>query len=219
MTLKKFDAYDSPIYLSNCSIAIHDALSAAEYSCDPSNYPANELQSRVEHRWLGSNEYKNWQAAMPAKTPPELKLQQSDPSKCDPSNISNLINSSGDLLSKGQFLFHAGTMPSQKSCTTNPLSTSISPGPAFNNGLWRGKAGHAGILDLGVLQIASDDVGAFVYKHRGNVKFKQELEVLLPSGVWLSPVRKKAVSCNFGTCDANGKPTKITVNVVHVMVF
>jgi hypothetical protein len=73
-------------------------------------------------------------------------------------------------------------------------------------------------LDLGVLEIASDDVVAFVYKHRGNVNFKQELEVLLPLGVYLSPLRKTTVSSNFRTCDANGKSRKITVNVVHVRV-
>lgn len=218
MTLQKFDAYDPPINLANGSVVIDDALSAAVYCCHPSNYPANDLLSSVEDRWLGSNEYKNWQAAMPAKTPQELRLHQSDPSKCNPSSISDLIRSSGDLLTRGQFLFHAGAMPSQKLCTTNPLSTSISPGPAFSNGLWRGKAGHAGILDLGVLEIASDDILAFAYKHRGNVTFKQELEVLLPLGVWLYPHSKKTISGNFRTCDANGKSRKITVNVVHVRV-
>jgi hypothetical protein len=218
MTLEKFSAYDPPITLKNNSVAISDALSAAMYSCTPSNYPANDLLGPVQDRWLCSKEYKIWRASMPAKTPKKLRAHQSEPSKCNPSEISALIGSCGDLLERGQFLFHAGVMPSQKIRTTKPLSTSISPGPAFSNGLWRGKAGHVGNLDLGVLEITSNNVCAFVYKHRGNVKFKQELEVLLPSGVLLTPRRKTIVSRNFRTGDANGRPRTIIVNVVHVCV-
>lgn len=218
MTLGKFDAFDPPIYLRNGSLTFSDALGAASYCCNPSNYPANALLQSVEDRWFSSNEYKNWQAAMPAKTPKELRLHQSEPSKCNPNEISDLIGSCGDLLERGQFLFHAGDLPSCTVCTTKPLSTSISPGPAFSNGLWRGKAGHAGNLDLGVLEIDSDNIQAFVFKHRGNVKFKEELEVLLPSGVLLTPNSKQVVSSNFSTSDANGSSRTITVNVVHVSV-
>lgn len=218
MTLPKFNAYDPPIMLENNSINISDAFSSAKYCCNPKNHPANNLFGPIEEKWLGSKEYKAWQAAMPSKTPQGLRKHQSQPANCNASAISGLIKTCGDLLTSGQVLFHAGAWSGQNSCTTKPLSTSMSPGPAFMNGLWRGKAHRLGFLDLWVLEIASDNVRAFVYKHRGNVKFKQELEVLLPSGVNMSHQGTTTVSNSFPSSDANGTSKMLAVKIVHLKI-
>lgn len=218
MTLPRFDAYEPPIALGNGSIVISDALSAAAYCCDPNNHPANDLLGRIEESWLGSKEYKTWQAAMPAKTPQELRKHQVQSATCNAGTVSGLIDTCGDLLTRGQFLFHAGAWSSQSSRTAKPLSTSMSPGPAFMNGLWGGKAHQMGFLDLCVLEIASEDVRAFVYKHRGNVRFKQELEVLLPSGVCLSHQSTTTISNSFPSRDVNENTKLLAVNVMHVML-
>jgi hypothetical protein len=218
MTLPKFDAYDPPMALQNRSINICNAFFAAEYCCDPVNQPANNLFGQIENRWLDSKEHKYWQSSMPAKTPPMLKRHQSQPSVCNGSTMLGLIKTHGDFLAAGQFLFHAGAWLAHDFETTAPLSTSISPGPALMNGRWQGKAHRFGSLDLWVLEVASSRVQAFVFKHRGNVKHKQELEVLLPPGIFLSHQSTKVVTTKFPSSDANGLTKMLTVSVVHLKV-
>tara|TARA_R100000935_G_scaffold26906_1_gene47029 strand:- start:3888 stop:4598 length:711 start_codon:yes stop_codon:yes gene_type:complete len=161
---------------------INDPVSAARYVANGA--PDSGLDNHISNMLRASAGLKQWRRAMPSRTPKPLSVFQRKYVEHDIQAVTKEIQQHGRLLSPGQRLFHGGLWWGDGP-TSKPLSTSFSPQVAFKNAEWKGKAYDAGRIDLMVLKVASPNVKAFAFKHKGTSN-GHEKEVLLLPGLTLT---------------------------------
>ena len=150
----------------------------------------NELERFIDEMLDRSKAYKLMRQKMPSKTPKVLADYQKRYRKCDFREVDQAINSYGDLLAEGQYLFHGGLWPDHPDhmkiefTTTRPLSTTFSPQVALLNAEFRGKAYDANRIDLFVLYVKNPKTKVFVFRRKGTM-LGHEKEVLFASGATL----------------------------------
>ncbi|WP_170907948.1 MULTISPECIES: hypothetical protein [Vibrio] len=126
-------------------------------------------------------------------------LYRNIPQKAELHSVDAEIRDFGSLLPSGQTLFHGGSLPLNRPLVTNrPLSTTYCPQVA----LWhadndrlpdRNPTPVVWVLTVG--QACSKK--AIVFK-KGGSNMANEFEVLIESGVIVSPTRCQTKSCVFG---------------------
>lgn len=161
--------------------------------------------------------YKQWQQAMPSKTPAELSRYQKYYPNCNFAQVSAEIEAIGHLLSEGQCLFHAGLWPIPGNFlqTDRPLSTSFCPQVALRNADHKGKAYDAGRIDLFVLKVTNPKTKIFAYKRKGT-NLGHENEVVFAAGAELS-LRSAILVNNNYPAGKHGFPDKrISVRVLAI---
>lgn len=175
--------------------SIADAHAAADYMAELAVDIG--LGNFIRDALTKSPVYKQWQQAMPSKTPAAISGYQKTYPLCDFSAVTNEINQYGSPLSPGQCLFHGGLWPGCSSLvTTRPLSTSLCPQVALRNAEHKAKAYDAGQLDLWVLRAINPKTKAFAFKLKGT-NLGHESEVLLASGAQLTLKGKKLIRANY----------------------
>ncbi|MFP2420046.1 hypothetical protein ACLEUK_07385 [Pseudescherichia vulneris] len=197
---------------------IQNPMDAAEFIA------ANQNESRLD--WFvikfldRSDEYLKWLSLMPSSVPIELLNYQDSYPPDDFSIIDQAVKQHGIVLPDGQFLFHGGLWPKDKSgkrsstfVTDRVLSTSFCPKVALNNGEWKGKAWDANRLDLIVIKTNASKTKAFVYDKELE-GHGYELEVLFAKGATLTLISETEVCKNRVVNKYQCKPKNIETYVL-----
>lgn len=141
------------------------------------------LANEYEQALASSQTYTAAKTAMPnLRQVPELrKYRTTYPNFCH-SILEIEINNHGDILAKGQILYHGGTWPcTGNSILTNKvLSTSLSPQVAMSHGA------APTVNQIWKITISSNYISAFVFNDVSNQSMAHEKEVLLSSNVTLT---------------------------------
>lgn len=200
----------------NLLATISDAETAAAHiACGVSD---NGLSNHINTVLSKSPVYKEWQRAMPSKTPAAISKYQTDYTHCDLDEVSKEIELYGVPLNPGQCLFHGGLWTGGSSTVTGrPLSTSLCPQVALKNAEYKAKAYDAGRLDLIVLRITDLTTKAFVFKKNGT-KLGHEREVLMASGLLLTLKNVTLIRPDHLACKYNFPDKAIPIHVVRVDV-
>ena len=147
-----------------------------------------KLNSHLQDGIDSSSSYDSWRRAMPRQTPPAIAKYQKHFPDYDSSAVDDAIFQIDFRLPLGQALFHGGIWPNSSSnslVTDRPLSTTLLPSVALRNAEHKGKAYHAGEIQLMVLTIRDLSIRSFVFRKSGTL-LGHEHEVLLPSGIKLT---------------------------------
>ncbi len=150
----------------------------------------NGLAFHIDNALRQSPAYRALQALMPAVVPVALDAYQGAFAEAEFDAADDAIEAHGVTLADGQFLFHGGLWPSDRSTftTSRPLSTSFCPQVALRNAEWRGKAYDAGRVDLMVLRVTQPRTKAYAFGRDG--ERGHEKEVVFASGAQLTQVRE-----------------------------
>jgi len=179
---------------------IDTPLKAAKYIAKVSI--DDELERFIDEMLEHSDAYKLMRQKMPSKTPKGLADYQKRYSKCDFREVDQAINSYGDLLAEGQYLFHGGLWPDHMGTqftTTRPLSTTFSPQVALQNAEFYGKAYDANRIDLFVLYVKNPKTKVFVFRRKGTM-LGHEKEVLFASGATLVLKNRYLIRNDYSIC-------------------
>ena len=147
-----------------------------------------KLNSHLQREIDSSGSYDSWRRGMPSQTPPAIAKYQKDFPDYDSRAVDDAISQNDFHLPLGQTLFHGGVWPNSSSnslVTNRPLSTTLLPSVALRNAEHKGKAYHAGEIQLMVLTIKDPSIRSFVFRKSGTL-LGHEHEVLLPSGIKLT---------------------------------
>lgn len=166
---------------------IGSPVQAAEFMVR--NCVHNGLNSWLEGR-IEEQGHATWLKHMPEQTPEELRKYQEEYPAYDAGAVDQILSKLRFVLPVGQVLFHGGAWPwpvsvGGKYRRDELLSTTLLPSVAMRNAERRGKAYHAGRLQLLVLTIRDPGVRAFVYSPSSETMLGHEYEVLLLKGVEL----------------------------------
>lgn len=190
------------------------------------------LENSIEQSLDNENSlYKKARDMMTKKTPLILSCYQNDYS---PTMDMELVDegitsaSNGHLLSDNQVLFHGGgilnTLNIGESLKIDrPLSTSLSPVKALNNGEWRGKYYEEGCASLIILTVKNIQQPAFIFKINGTLK-GHEKEVLIHSGATLTVTYKSEINSQYSTHISNPKSLgetlikKVPAYLIHATI-
>ena len=174
-----------------------------------------KLNSHLQHEIDSSSSYDSWRRAMPSRTPPAIAKYQKDFPDYDSSAVDHAISQNDFHLPLGQTLFHGGMWPnfgSNSFVTDRPLSTTLLPSVALRNAEHKGKAYHAGEIQLMVLTIRDPSIRSFVFRKSGT-RLGHEHEVLLPSGINLT-IRNRICVREDYSASLDGTSTKSIPGVV-----
>jgi hypothetical protein len=178
----------------------------------------NGLGDFINEALNESHAYKQWQQAMPAKTPDALARYQKSYSNSDFAQVSEEINKIAKVLSEGQCLFHAGLWPDGTELITNrPLSTSFCPQVALRNADHRSKAYDADRIDLFVLTATTPKTNIFAYKRNGT-NLGHENEVVFAAGAKLKLVSAETVNNDYPAAKPGYSDKRISVRVLTVEI-
>lgn len=184
------------------SIATH--VDAASYIANRS--VDNGLENFIDKFLDESPEYRSFRNQMPSKTSSVLFEYQQKYPKYSIVDVDKAINDIGQSLSDGQYLFHGGLWPDNKSNSLvlkSPLSTSFCPQIALRNAEWRGKAYDAGQIDLFVLRAVKPQTNVFAFPRKGT-KMGNEKEVLFASGAKLFLRNRMLIKKNYSVAKSDG---------------
>lgn len=150
----------------------------------------NRLAFHIDNALRQCPAYHALQALMPAVVPAALDAYQGTFAEAEFAAADEAIHAYGVTLADGQFLFHGGRWPSDRSTftTSRPLSTSFCPQVALRNAEWNGKAYGAGRVDLIVLRVTQPRSKAYAFGRDG--EHGHEKEVVFASGAQLTRVRE-----------------------------
>ena len=162
----------------------------------------NGLENFIDKVLNTSQDFKVMRDSMPQRTPKEIFDYQKKYPHCNCVEVDQAINTHGDILAEGQYLFHGGLWPKaseRQFITTRPFSTSFSPQVALRNAEWGGKAYDANEINLFVLKAVSPRTKVFVIRIRGT-NMGHEKEILFSSGAQLTLQKKILVKKNYKVC-------------------
>ncbi len=190
---KDVDDYDCLVEESegdNLNV-IHSASLAAHYVLDAEDdIPLVNFITRALSVSSGMAEIRS---LMPDKTPKHLVRYQTKYPNYDTEEVEREIRAHGALLGNGQTLFHGGVWPDDidELVTSKPLSSSFCPLAALKNALHKGKAYHAGRVDLLVLTAVESETPVYIFGEKGEMK--HEKEVLFAAGAKLKLTKRTLV--------------------------
>jgi len=150
----------------------------------------NGLERHIDNALDTSAEYRDLRDLMPPDVPEALSSYQGEFSEDNLPLADEAIKAHGVEIAEGQFLFHGGHWPGDRSSfnTSRPFSTSFCPQVALRNAEWKGKAYDAGRVDLMVVRVTQPKTKAYAYSREGN--HGNEKEVVFASGAQLTRVRE-----------------------------
>lgn len=172
-----------------------------------------------------SSSYSIARRFMPSVTPKILsEYQRRYSSTINMAEVNDAISNSGDFLADGQILFHGGSILNgiNIGCsltTTRPLSTSLCPVKALNNGAWRGKYYSDGQATIIVLNVKTISKRAFVFRINGTDK-GYEKEVLIESGATITVDRRDILGQDYSVSASGSRAGEILKkNVTYCVTY
>jgi len=177
----------------------------------------NGLEFSIDRYLDGDPAYAEWTDAMPSPTPPALERYQEEYPECDFAAANQDVRDCGDVLSEGQFLFHAGRWPDgvDSFVTDRPLSTTFCPQVAMRNMDHKAKAHDAGQIDLLVLRAHQPRTLVFAFERRETM-MGHEKEVLFATGAELTFRSRTLIKSDYRAAKWNCPDKLIPTYVVEV---
>lgn len=203
---------------------VDSPLQAAKAWVCGDNYDRAAIVDHIEQHLENNPNFKQaWMnGRLTRRRPPAIAAYQTEYEGHNVEQTSSLnseIEQDGIILPVGQMLFHGANSLTWKfeNPTIHPLATSFSPEVAYQNALHKGKHYQGNRIDLFCIEIKTP-IPAFAFPIKGRSKLKHEMEVLLHSGIILTPISTDQIG-TISCCDCWGKEVQVKQYLWKVDAF